>query len=71
MEKVDVGMKFGRLTVIGEGKREKGVYKWKCKCECGNITFVDSNKLRSGHTKSCGCLQKRTSCSGFIKAWNE
>lgn len=23
MEKVDVGMKFGRLTVIGEGKREK------------------------------------------------
>ena len=30
MEKVDVGMKFGRLTVIGEGKREKGVYKWKC-----------------------------------------
>ena len=67
MEKVDVVMKFGRLTVIGEGKHEKGVHKWKCECECGNITFVDSNKLRSGHTKSCGCLQKERTIQASLK----
>jgi len=25
---------------------------------CGNITVVDSEKLISGHTKSCGCLEQ-------------
>ena len=35
---------------------------WKCKCDCGNEKFVEYSKLVSGHTKSCGCLQKeRTS----------
>ena len=47
------GQRFGRLTVI---KRENN--KWKCQCDCGNITFVDTNHLNQGHTQSCGCLQK-------------
>ena len=54
------GQKFGRLTVIEEdGKRNnKGYIMWKCKCDCGNTTIVSSNHLRSGSTKSCGCLKK-------------
>lgn len=32
--------------------------KWKCKCKCGNEVIVDTRNLNSGHTKSCGCLQK-------------
>ena len=32
--------------------------KWKCRCDCGNITYVNSSSLLNGHTKSCGCLQK-------------
>jgi len=32
---------------------------WKCKClKCGNITSVSSADLKSGHTKSCGCLNR-------------
>ena len=29
---------------------------WKCECDCGNITYVVGQALRTGHTKSCGCL---------------
>jgi hypothetical protein len=29
-----------------------------CKCECGNTITTTANSLKSGHTKSCGCLQK-------------
>ena len=29
---------------------------WLCLCDCGNQTIVETQKLRSGHTKSCGCL---------------
>ena len=32
--------------------------KWKCKCQCGNETIVDTRNLKSGHTKSCGCKIK-------------
>lgn len=32
--------------------------KWHCLCKCGAELDVDTRNLRSGHTKSCGCLQK-------------
>ena len=28
---------------------------WPAICKCGNIKMVEGTKLRSGHTKSCGC----------------
>lgn len=48
------GQRFGRLLVLEryDGKR------WKCVCDCGNITFSDSYQLRHGVTQSCGCLHK-------------
>lgn len=52
---------FGRLTVIervGNDIRNQAV--WACQCSCGNIVTVCGAKLRSGHTKSCGCLHKKT-----------
>ena len=56
------GQKFNRLMVVEKtDKRSKGgSVIWKCKCDCGNpdYVYVASNNLRSGHTKSCGCLQK-------------
>ena len=45
--------------------------KWKCKCDCGNEIIVDTRNLNSGHTQSCGCLQKQkaslntTNMTGF------
>ena len=33
--------------------------KWRCICDCGNITVVTGINLRSGNTKSCGCLRTK------------
>lgn len=30
---------------------------WLCQCECGNTTIVQGGNLRSGNTKSCGCIK--------------
>lgn len=29
---------------------------WNCQCDCGKELIVETQKLRSGHTRSCGCL---------------
>jgi hypothetical protein len=56
------GQKFNRLTVITDsGKRLYGIALWLCKCECGKETTVRSDHLRSGATKSCGCLHREVS----------
>lgn len=31
---------------------------WNCKCDCGKTFVVRAYNLKSGNTKSCGCLQK-------------
>ena len=55
---VDVaGQKFGRLMVLhATGGRIRGRIEWLCQCECGGLLRTNSNQLRSGTTKSCGCL---------------
>jgi hypothetical protein len=50
------GKQFGRLTVLGIGQSPQ-IY-WKCRCECGEEKVVTGDKLRSGWTQSCGCLQR-------------
>lgn len=55
------GKKFNKLTVLERVDNKTGNrYKWKCLCDCGNTTFVYPKNLKSGHTKSCGCLQKES-----------
>jgi hypothetical protein len=52
-------IRFGRLTVIDRaGLTSSGGFRWKCRCDCGNITYLSAASLRNGTTKSCGCLQK-------------
>ena len=63
-----VGNKFGRLTVIKEGDRKSnGSVKWICSCECGKTRSVDSHALRSGHTQSCGCLNRENNIKAITK----
>ena len=51
-----VGKRFGNLTVIEKtNKRLYNAVLWKCKCDCGNIVYIDTGNLTSGNTKSCGC----------------
>ena len=56
-----VGQTFGRLTVIQQTDQRQGSSViWQCKCKCGNICYKSSKDLRSGHCKSCGCLQRES-----------
>lgn len=56
------GKVFERLTVIDfNGVDETGQAMWNCICECGNRTIVRGNPLRSGKSKSCGCLSLEVS----------
>lgn len=51
--------KFGRLTAVREVERNKSNQRqWLCECECGNAKVVRMHSLRSGETKSCGCLPR-------------
>lgn len=53
------GQKFGRLTVVGYHSRNKHNHiRWLCKCVCDEETVVAGGCLKSGNTKSCGCLHK-------------
>ena len=59
------GILDSRLTVLSQTddyiqKNGKHVAQWLCECNCEqhNHVIVDSRRLRSGKTKSCGCLQK-------------
>lgn len=51
---------FGRLKVLNEvSERSKsGIIKYKCECSCGRNIIVSGESLRSGSTKSCGCLSE-------------
>lgn len=57
------GVDGSRVTVVkriddyvgSTGVREP---QWECLCDCGNIFTATSNALRSGQTRSCGCLLK-------------
>lgn len=56
-----VGKRFGKLVVLDEyikSESPRGT-KWKCLCDCGNETFVYRGKLTIGHTKSCGCTNRK------------
>lgn len=61
------GFRFGRLLArVRSQKAAKGV-RWSCLCDCGTVCDVAANKLRSGHTQSCGCLQReRSSQANFL-----
>lgn len=63
------GKQFGRLTVI-ERDIERDKYRgskggnahWLCKCSCGNpkLSSISGYQLKTGGTKSCGCIVSET-----------
>ena len=69
LKKVDLtGKRFGRLVVLetlyGYKGRKRATYK--CKCDCGNITYIKSASIYK--TSSCGCsyLNLRKDYTGKI-----
>lgn len=54
------GQRFGRLTAI------EHLYKqntWRVRCDCGREKHVAGRALRSGCTRSCGCLNSELAAS--------
>jgi peptide methionine sulfoxide reductase MsrB len=67
------GRFFGRLTVKEfKGKNDKGRVLWLCICSCSNKTekIITGNDLKSGNTKSCGCLNIEVATESNKKQWN-
>ena len=49
------GKKIGKLTVLYRVANKGSRTRWKCLCDCGNITIVEAGHLNAGDTLSCGC----------------
>lgn len=52
------GKTFSRLTAISRIASKGGRAVWICRCKCGRQAVVSGKQLRSGKTKSCGCLSR-------------
>lgn len=53
--------RFGRLLVFKGPLKQSGHYYYICACDCGNLKVVAANSLKSGRSKSCGCLRSEVS----------
>ena len=69
---IQIGDRFGRLVVIKRdlAKVLEGKVYWKCQCDCGNIFSTTTKRLKSGNTRSCGCLNNDVRRERIIQ-WNE
>lgn len=55
------GQKFEKLIVAERvDNNSRGDTMWRCICDCGKEIITRGNSLRSGHTRSCGCLCRWT-----------
>ena len=58
MKLIDLTRKrFGLLTVLRKYGYSGKEITWLCKCDCGKESVVIGRDLRSGNTKSCGCIK--------------
>jgi hypothetical protein len=53
------GKRFGRALVLYRCGSDLADHQptWRCRCDCGQEFVAKGGNLRSGNTKSCGCLQ--------------
>lgn len=59
MNETMIGMKFDRLTIVGDaGSDRHGHRRWQVRCQCGRTTEVLDTNLRRGLTRSCGCRHR-------------
>lgn len=60
---IAVGSRFGEWTVEGRGTRRG----YPCRCSCGTAKVVQTNNLRTGASRSCGCLARRRSVISGVR----
>jgi hypothetical protein len=62
--KLSPGQRFHRLTAIAPAGHEpygRRKLLWRFQCDCGDELIARSESVKSGNTKSCGCLKLETS----------
>lgn len=53
-----IGKRFGRLTIVRLEARHRSNRKiFVCRCDCGSECLKRYDHLKSGASKSCGCLR--------------
>ncbi len=65
-----IGERYGRLTVIAKSGQEKEKHRrslWLCECDCGKQKIVTTDHLKSGSTKSCGCLKREVATAQILE----
>ena len=66
--------KFGLLTILQtcsyRDKSNKLRYFCICKCDCGSLKRIGTYHIKSGKTKSCGCMINTQEISGYKKISN-
>ena len=69
-----VGEKYNRLTIESFVRSDTNRQRFfRCRCDCGNATIVSLASIRSGATKSCGCLKKENDNNRYGErnpSWN-
>lgn len=66
---VDItGMEFGNWKVLRKSadRNSCGQVMWVCQCKCGAIKEVSGSSLRSGASKSCGCLHQESVSANLL-----
>jgi hypothetical protein len=72
---IQPGERFARLLVVEVLPSEKARRRYRCRCDCGGETIVVAHGLRSGRTRSCGCLHREVAAetcraAGLARASN-
>jgi hypothetical protein len=49
-----VGKKFNRWLILAFVEKQM----WSCLCDCGTVAIKNIHTLKSGGSKSCGCLRR-------------
>lgn len=69
LKKEYIGKEFYWLTVIDVVKDVGRPIEFICKCRCGNEITRRWDKIKSGHTKSCGCYRKSSEMAEYKSQW--
>ena len=72
MKILEIGARYGKLVVAGPGvparRGERCLSSTSvCVCDCGNTKTIQNTYLRSGDTKSCGCLSAESAAKRMTK----
>lgn len=62
-----IGERFGRWTIAGSAVHRGETLLYPCRCDCGTEKLVIGGTLRSGMSRSCGCLKDETTARVHTK----